>query len=83
VNLDQYTGDTTYVGTPEDGNAADQLWDDWSFPLHTGDVLGDVSRVAWLGLAASPLVLLATGLTMWLARWSKRRRRPERVTSGA
>jgi uncharacterized iron-regulated membrane protein len=61
----------------------DQLRDDWSFPLHTGDVLGDVSRVAWLGLAASPPVLLATGLTMWLARWSKRRRRRERVTSGA
>jgi uncharacterized iron-regulated membrane protein len=79
VHVDQYTGRTTYVGTPEEGNAADQLWDDWSFPLHTGDFLGTPSRLAWLALAASPLVLLVTGLTMWFVRRSKRRRRAARA----
>ena len=82
VHLDQYTGGTTYVGTPEDGNAADQLWSDWSFPLHTGDVLGTTSRLAWLVVAAAPLVLLVTGLVMWFVRRGKRRRAAARRPSG-
>ena len=40
--LDQYTGETIYDGTPEEGNVFDQAWDDWSFPLHTGDFGGTV-----------------------------------------
>ena len=76
VHLDQYSGETTYDGTPEEGNVAEQLWDDWSFPLHTGDFAGTISRSAWVVVAALPLVLGVTGLTMQLLR---RRRRCARA----
>ena len=40
--IDQYTGETLYDGTPEEGNVFDQAWDDWIFPLHAGDFLGTI-----------------------------------------
>lgn len=60
VMLDQYTGETLYDGSPEDGNVFDQAWDDWSFPVHTGDFGGTITRVLWVGLGLSPLVLGVT-----------------------
>jgi uncharacterized iron-regulated membrane protein len=53
----------------------DQAWDDWSFPLHTGDWGRTITRVVWTGLAITPLVPGGTGLTMWLIRRSERRKR--------
>jgi uncharacterized iron-regulated membrane protein len=75
VILDQYSGATLYDGTPEDGNVFDQAWDDWSYPMHTGDFAGPVTRVLWVGLGLSPLVLGITGITMNLVRRSKRAKR--------
>lgn len=75
VMLDQYSGATVYDGTPEDGNVFDQAWDDWSFPVHAGDFGGTFTRVIWVLLGLSPLVLAITGLTMYLIRLRKRRRR--------
>ena len=66
-----------YDGTPEEGNVFDQAWDDWTFPLHTGDFLGTTSRVLWVGLALSPVALGVTGVVMNRIRAAKRaRRRP-------
>jgi uncharacterized iron-regulated membrane protein len=78
VALDQYTGETLYDGTPEEGNVFDQAWDDWSFPLHTGDFGGSVSRVLWTLVGLSPLVLAVTGVVMYVIRLQKRRRRARR-----
>lgn len=75
VMLDQYTGEVVYDGTPEEGNTFDQAWDDWSFPLHTGDFAGMVGRIAWVGLGLSPIVLGVTGITMNLVRRNKRKKR--------
>jgi uncharacterized iron-regulated membrane protein len=75
VTLDQYTGEVLYDGTPEGGNVFDQAWDDWSFPLHTGDFGGTATRVLWVGLGLSPLVLGVTGITMNLVRRGKRKKR--------
>ena len=75
VTLDQYTGETLYDGSPEDGNVFDQAWDDWSFPLHAGDFLGTTSRVAWTLLGITPIVLGVTGLIMWFVRRGKRKKR--------
>ena len=44
VFVDQYSGKVVYDGIPEEGNVFDQAWDDWSFPLHTGDCGGPVTR---------------------------------------
>ena len=77
VLLDQYSGRTLYGGPPGDGNVFDQAWDDWQYPLHTGDFLGTPTRVAWVALAVSPLVLGVTGVVMNRIRARKRaRRRP-------
>lgn len=75
VFLDQYTGEVVYDGSPEDGNVFDQLWDDWSFPLHTGDWGGPITRALWFVIGVSPVVLGVTGVTMWLVRRSKRTKR--------
>jgi uncharacterized iron-regulated membrane protein len=72
-----------YDGTPEEGNAFDQLWDDWSFPLHTGDFGGTSSRLVWTGLALGPLALGATGIVMYLIRRRKRARRRPTATMPA
>ena len=81
VALDQYTGDVVYDGTPEEGNVFDQLWDDWYFPLHTGDFGGTITRVLWTALALTPVALGVTGITMYLIRRRKRARRRPRHTS--
>jgi uncharacterized iron-regulated membrane protein len=83
VAVDQFTGDVVYDGTPEEGNAFDQLWDDWSFPLHTGDFGGSLTRVVWTALALSPLALGTTGVLMYLIRRRKRARRRNTVSSTA
>jgi uncharacterized iron-regulated membrane protein len=77
VFVDQYTGRVTYDGTPSEGNVFDQLWDDWSFPLHTGDWGGPVTRIVWVLIGVSPIVLGATGVTMYVVRRSKRSRRSQ------
>jgi uncharacterized iron-regulated membrane protein len=81
VYLDQYTGDVVYDGSPEDGNLFDQAWDDWSFPLHTGDFGGTTTRVAWMALALTPIALGTTGVVMNRVRAGKRKRR--RAAEGA
>lgn len=75
VVLDQYSGAVLYDGSPEQGNVFDQAWQDWSFPLHTGDFLGTPTRVLWSVLALTPLVLGGTGLVMNRVRQAKRARR--------
>jgi uncharacterized iron-regulated membrane protein len=77
VVVDQYSGEILYDGVPGEGNAFDQAWDDWSFPLHTGDFGGTVTRIVWTALAVTPIALGTTGLLMYLIRRRKRaRRRP-------
>ena len=76
---DQYTGEILYDGSPEDGNVFDQAWDDWGFPLHTGDWGGPVTRVVWVAVGLSPIVLGVTGVTMMLVRRAKRAKRAERA----
>ena len=46
VAIDQFSGEVVYDGIPGEGNTFDQVWDDWSFPLHTGDFGGTLTRVA-------------------------------------
>ena len=53
VLVDQFSGEVVYDGSPEDGNVFDQAWDDWSFPLHTGDFLGTATRVVWVFIGLS------------------------------
>jgi uncharacterized iron-regulated membrane protein len=75
VGLDRTTGAVVYDGTPEEVDVFKQAWQDWSFPIHTGDFGGPVTRVIWVVVSLSPLALGFTGVVMQLTRRSKRRRR--------
>jgi uncharacterized iron-regulated membrane protein len=81
--VDAHTGETLYDGLPSEGNSFDQAWDDWSFPLHTGDFGGTTTRVLWTLAAIAPLVLGVTGTIMWITRYRKRRRAKTRAASRA
>jgi uncharacterized iron-regulated membrane protein len=78
VVIDAYTGETLYDGPPSEANTFEQAWDDWSFPLHTGDWGGTTTRVVWTAAAMAPIVLAVTGSWMWLIRRKKRKRAAER-----
>lgn len=77
--VDAHTGAIVYDGSPEDGNVFDQGWDDWSFPLHTGDFGGTTTRVIWAVLGTMPLVLGATGIVMQFVRRNKRKKAAARA----
>ncbi len=81
ITVDQYTGEVLYEGTPEDGNVFDQLWSDWSYPLHTGDFGGTATRMVWIVIGLSPMALGITGITMYVIRRRKRARRGAPVTT--
>jgi uncharacterized iron-regulated membrane protein len=77
VNIDRFTHQVVFESTPERGNVWDQLWEDWSLPLHGGDFLGNSSRSAWLFVGLSPALLSGTGAVVW---WTRRRRRQAKVS---
>lgn len=52
---------------PLAGPAGDRLLS-WLFPLHSGEALGIVGRVAWTLFGLVPALLFATGLWLWLRR---------------
>jgi hypothetical protein len=66
---------------------AQELWEDFNFPAHSGMIVNGWWRMIWAVLGLVPLLLAVTGLSTWL--WTrgvrKRRRRREAVdvTAGA
>lgn len=73
VNIDRFSHEVIYEGTPGDGNVFDQAWEDWSIPVHGGDFGGNATRWVWLLVGLSPLMLSATGVVVW---WKRRQRAP-------
>ncbi|MEW6476452.1 MAG: PepSY domain-containing protein [Actinomycetota bacterium] len=82
VAIDRFSHEVIYEGTPEQGNVWDQLWEDWSLPLHAGDFLGNTSRWIWLFVGLSPVVLSGTGVVVWWKRRQRRQARPAAAPAG-
>ena len=80
VAIDRFRHEVVYEGTPELGNVWDQLWEDWGYPLHSGDFGGNTSRWAWVFVGLSPVVLSGTGVVVW---WKRRQRRQTRPVTAA
>ena len=68
VGVDRHTGAATIVRGDPSRPAAQRLWDDWNYPLHSGWVVNGWWRLVWLAGALSPLVLAVTGVSTWLVR---------------
>lgn len=78
VRLDR-DGRVVDVRDPLRGPAGDRLLS-WLFPLHSGEALGPVGRLAWTVFGLAPLLLFATGLWLWLR--TTRSRSQGRMASG-
>ncbi|HZI36779.1 MAG TPA: PepSY domain-containing protein, partial [Acidimicrobiia bacterium] len=81
VAVDRFRHEVVYEGTPEQGNVWDQVWEDWGYPLHAGDFLGNTSRWAWVFVGVSPVVLSGTGVVVWWKRRKRRLSRPAAVST--
>ena len=69
VFVDQFSGDTLWVGRPDSLPAARQAALLWSRPLHTGSVAGEPGRLLWSWLAAAVVTLASLG---WITRRARR-----------
>ena len=81
VAIDRFRHEVIYEGTPEEGNVWDQMWEDWTYPLHSGDFLGNASRWVWVFVGVSPVVLSGTGVVVWWKRRKRRQARPARAAA--
>lgn len=61
------------VRDPLGGSAGDRLLS-WLFPLHSGEALGLVGRLAWTVFGLAPVLLFGTGLWLWLRKVRNRSR---------
>jgi len=77
--VDQYSGRVVSIEDTLDENGPTQAYASWSYPVHVGSFGGDITRVLWVLLGLSPLVLAWTGYVMWLTR--RRRRRTRRLAT--
>lgn len=71
VYLDQYSGEVLKVKTAQQGSLGDRVMDSFA-PLHYGTFWGLPTRILYVFVGLSPLILLITGLTMYRYRkWGK------------
>lgn len=82
VSVDRHTGKAHDFYGAADQSRAQDLWDNFSYPVHAGYIVGGWWRLVWLVFALSPLLLAVTGVSTWLVRWSSRRRRRAAVRAG-
>jgi uncharacterized iron-regulated membrane protein len=74
------TGEVVDVRDPLRAPAGDTLLS-WLFPLHSGEALGLVGRLAWTVFGLAPVLLFATGLWLWLKRRRAMRSRVVRMAT--
>jgi uncharacterized iron-regulated membrane protein len=80
VAIDRYSGKATVTyPTQADPPLSAQIVDDWFYPLHAGTFVNGWWRVVWLVLGVTPVLLAVTGLTTWLIRRRKGRRKRRRA----
>lgn len=81
VWIDPYTGEVLAVRDPGKMTAGD-VFLEWQFPLHNGEILGLAGRVLVFITGFTPLLLYVTGIKMWLRRRRSNARAPLRAAGG-
>lgn len=67
VYLDRYSGEVLYLKDARKASLGDRLLD-WFHPLHYGTFWGLPSRVLYVFVGFSPVILFITGIVMWKHR---------------
>jgi uncharacterized iron-regulated membrane protein len=62
---------------------AQELWQDYNFPAHSGMIVNGWRRIVWGVLGLVPLLLAVTGLSTWLWTRGVRKRRRRRAAADA
>jgi uncharacterized iron-regulated membrane protein len=60
---------------------AQELWQDYNFPAHSGMIVNGWWRIVWGVLGLVPLLLGITGLSTWLWTRGVRKRRRRRMAA--
>lgn len=82
VAVDPYTAVATPIyGAVGGRSIAQNLWESWSFPLHTGEALNGWWRILWFVFGMAPIALAVTGVSTWLVRRRTRRRRLQHTST--
>lgn len=74
VVCDQYSGATLRIEDSRLAPLGVGLLDQWTLPVHTGEIAGLPGRILMCLTGLAPLVLFATGLVMWRNRCRAARR---------
>ncbi len=74
VWLDQYNGATLRIEDSRLAPLGVRLLDQWTLPVHTGEIAGLPGRILMCLTGLAPSVLFATGLVMWRNRRRAARR---------
>lgn len=75
VAVDRYSGDARVTAGGGGRPFAQAVWEDWNFTVHAGTPVNGWWRGIWLLFALTPLLLAVTGVTTWVIRRGRRRRK--------
>jgi uncharacterized iron-regulated membrane protein len=78
--IDQYSGKILHSKDSSTRTAGD-IFEEWLFPLHTGEAFGLTGQIIILISGFLPLLLYVTGVIRWLQK--RRAEQAKRVTSNA
>lgn len=79
VWIDQYSGEVLHLQDPHHGTAGDKF-EEWQFPLHTGEAFGLPGRILVCIAGLVPIVLYITGFIRWRQKARAKRRSHARAT---
>jgi uncharacterized iron-regulated membrane protein len=71
--IDQYSGNIVHSQDASSRTAGD-VFDEWLYPLHTGEAFGLTGQLIILLLGLIPLVLYVTGVMRWLQKRTARQK---------
>jgi uncharacterized iron-regulated membrane protein len=77
--IDQYSGKIVHTQDASTRSAGD-VFDEWLYPLHTGEAFGLTGQLIILTLGLIPLVLYVTGFIRWLQKRKANRQHKQRNT---
>lgn len=70
VRVDRTNGDVLALAYTNYSNLTTEIYEGWTFSLHTGAFAPWYLRIAWMVIGFAPVALAVTGVGMW---WLKRR----------